>query len=617
MRPTRTLSIARLGSLSLASLAAGALGCGSIPVDATSSSPTSAEIAPSGVLRGSVVYDGPPPCSADGHVVGAAILFVFDRRNLPPPAGTASTPVNFGVVTGDTLFASLPRNGAASTDCPAGGSITASAPFTISPVPGGSYVIQAFYDYTGDFLPTFKFRDLPEKGDVAGGAIDTADAVLPMNAGNPNYQPRFLPVDVGVAQPLPAGAPDGGIPNFVVPSSGFVADDLTVTLGETLPTPRPYSYAGGLQVNFDPTQETLTTTEVQTSSKPATPGDTTGIAGTVETSPDYEPILTIPQDISILAPPVQNMDPEGVGNFESKLPHLILHGGLPSAEAAAAIAVPFDFQLPPTGAGGFLVWQSALYDPGSASWVPQEIPEGNGIPQLWPLVVLTKLVDDPGHVADPASITTQGGPGAPVVILQGITLLEGTGTDPTQPDSLFNTGLAQEFGSLFDPSTGQPTIFQQDHLTVALRPAVICFDQLFDPAAVDTRGTLVTPSLSAPTADLTNPMMNAPIVPPSALASPQLAGLVTPTPMQACLPTGRYAINVVYPDGQAWTVPNESGACTQAEGATDTKNLTCTLQPRPILYSQGTRAVVEITASPAHCGGAMSVPPVCSVQTPQ
>ena len=72
-----------------------------------------------------------------------------------------------------------------------------------------------------------------------------------------------------------------------------------------------------------------------------------------------------------------------------------------------------------------------------------------------------------------------------------------------------------------------------------------------------------------------------------------------------CLPKGRYAINVVYPDGQAWTVPNESGACSGSEGSTNylAQPLTCTLKPRPVLYSQGNRAVVEIVGptDPTNC----------------
>jgi hypothetical protein len=76
---------------------------------------------------------------------------------------------------------------------------------------------------------------------------------------------------------------------------------------------------------------------------------------------------------------------------------------------------------------------------------------------------------------------------------------------------------------------------------------------------------------------------------------------------------GRYAINVVYPDAQAWTVPNEAGGCSAAEGPTNYGALTCATQPRPILYSQGTRAVVEVVpaSDPNACTGAMKVPDVC------
>jgi len=75
----------------------------------------------SGVIRGNVVYNGPPPCTQNGQVVGNAIVFVFDRRNPPPPSGTATTAVNFGVVSGDALFANIPRTQGATKVCPAAG----------------------------------------------------------------------------------------------------------------------------------------------------------------------------------------------------------------------------------------------------------------------------------------------------------------------------------------------------------------------------------------------------------------------------------------------------------------------------------------------------------------
>jgi hypothetical protein len=608
MRPMRSFLPLLLGCIAAA--------CGSVPSE-TEPPPLGREIALTGALRGTVVYSGPHPCSSNGHVVGAAIVYVFDRRNPPPPAGLATTPVNFGVVTGDALFPDEPRNPGPSTYCPLQNgvttTITTNAPFAISPVAGGEYIVQSFYDYTGDYLPNFSFSDLPELGDIGGGIVDTADALKPGNAGNPNYEPIFLPVDIGTPDALPDGGLEGGIPNFTIPPQGFVADNLTVTVGEVIPTARPYFYPGGMVVAPVTASSTaLSAKEVQSSA--TAPTSLQGILQTKETDPDFDPILTIPQDIAVLAAPTNAMVEANVNNFESKFPRILLHASLPATEVPVAKAQPFKFQVPavgatpPAGEGPFRVWQNAVFDATSQTWQPQDIPEGGGVASLWPLVVLSKLDTS----TDPHGIKAQGDAMNPVIVLQGITLLGGDGTgDPTKTDSLFNTATAEAFGNLFDPSSGQPVVFTQDHLTVLLRPAVLCFNTLFDPNNPDKRGTVVTPHLFGQTADLPQVPGTAPIVPPKALSSPQLASLVNGIPAQACLPIGRYAINVVYPDGQAWTVPNESGVCASAEGATNYTKLTCTIQPRPVLRSQGQRAVVEITktTTPGNCTSPL--PPAC------
>jgi hypothetical protein len=599
--------------LPVAVLASVAVACGSVPSE-TSPPPAGNEIQPAGVVEGTVVYNGPPPCSSNGHIVGAAVVFLFDRRTPPPPNGLATTPVNFGIVTGDVLFASEPRYQGTDTYCPldhgVAGTVTASAPFAVSPLTGGSYLVESFYDYAGDFLPTFKFRELPERGDVAGGDLDTVAALQAINA-NPDYQPQFIPVDVGIPQgPLDAGP--NAVPVFTIPDQGFVASNVTLSLGSVLATTRPYFAPAGLSVTFDSSAPgTLTSSQVQTSA--ALPTSQAGIAGTAETNPQYEPVLTIPQDIQVLAPPEQGNTASALNNLEASYPHLLLQGGLPSAEVPAAIAQPFHFQLSPSASPSatFNVWQNATFDAQAQLWKPQQTPEGLGIPSLWPLVVLTKLVDDPTHTLDPASLDMQGSATAPVVVLQAITLLGGDGVPGDGAgDSLANTITPAT--PIFDMATGQPVVAQQDHVTVMLRPTVICFDTLFDPAVSDKRGTLVTPVLLGTSADLPAGIP-APVVSPTALSSPQLAAQVKGSPVQACLPTGRYAINAVYPDGQAWTVPNESGACSGAEGATDYAQLTCTLQPRPVLPSQGTRAVVEIVAATdaSHCAGSHAVPAAC------
>ena len=387
--------------------------------------------------------------------------------------------------------------------------------------------------------------------------------------------------------------------------------------------------------------------------------DPTGIANTAETDPNYEPILTIPQDIGALSAPSTAVSPNA-GSARTSSSRCC-----PTSPSASAFRRP-SCRLQPTRRsrstssssrarrrGRFAVWQNAYFDPNLQQWLPLAIPEGV-VPMLWPEVILSKLIDStpPEHPEDPGSLTAQGAAGQPVVIMQGITFLNEPQPNPLggmgQPDTLFNTVLGQGTdvllqsgpynGALFNPTTGQPTVFQQDHIVVGLRPVVICFNHLFDdPPAADTRGILVTPQSGGAIADFGNPPVRGPIVPPdlltnadaiqpnsSAITGQPLTGLQTRAQVTnlvsqvqfGCLPKGRYAINVVYPDGQAWTVPNEAGACSGSEGTSvyngpngalpdGSKNggPTCTIKPRPLLHSQGNRAVVEIVGptNPANC----------------
>jgi hypothetical protein len=557
--------------------------------DGVSDDPGARIFPPQGVIRGTVVYEGPRPCSRGGHIVGNAIILVFDRRNPPPPNGLASTAVNFSDVTGDTLFANEPRFTGPDAYCPQQAgfaqTITASAPFEVAPLAGGSYEIHAFFDYTGNFLPEFGIRNQPEQGDIGGGAIDTVDALKPINAGNPNYFPHFLPVDVGVAQP-PSAIP---IPDYVIPEGGFVADNVTVTIGAPLQITRPYFFAQGEEAAFDLATMTLGSSIAQSSSDPAT--SSTGVDGATETDVDSMPVLTFPQDIEVLAPPT-TVTQSSTDFFESKFPHLRLAWGVPSGEIVTATAWPFDMQIAAFGqlpyGAGFLVWQNATIDPMTQKYQPLKIPEGS-VPELWPQVVLTRL-----DTSSPPGST------GPIVVLEAITLRSSGAAD--QSDSLYGTAAAAIGGSLFDPIAGRPTLFPQDHLTAVLRPSVICFPSPMEP------GTLVTPHPVATSADID--CSNAPCVPNGTpgrpIAPADLLGKLGPRVKDvatACLPIGRYVISVIYPDGQTWTVPNEAGACSGSDGDTDYANLTCTLKARPVLYSQGSRAVVEIVAAhdPAYC----------------
>lgn len=550
-----------IAALALLGLAA----CLDVPVDA--------DVAPvNGIIRGTALYQGPHPCTQDGHVVGALVVLVFDQANPPPPTGIATTAVNFVAIPGDKLFANEPRETRPGVRTCASGDVTATASFAISPLDAGRYIIQAFYDTTGDFLPTFKIRNLPEKGDIGGGYIDTADAQL--HLGDPNYQPIFLPIVVGNEQP------NGAV---TLPASGYVADNISVTVGESLPFTRPYFHPDGSDA----------------------PGNPTPTAANPNGTPAFAPVVTMTQDQQLLAPPA-SITPQAVQAFQDAFPSVKLDWGVATAEEQAALdpKQPFHMQSPTFDqGGGLLVWKAGGL-----------IPEGQ-IPALYPIAVFAKLTADPQHVIDPQSLSAQGSapvvPGQPVpavVIIQGITLAG---------DSVFNTVLTGAPASPADPKA------RVDHLTALIRPSVICFD----PRHIDQGGVLVTPHLTGASADDPNGSTDKPLFDPNAILQSQ-ARLIKKVE-QGCLPPGRYGINLVYSTGQAWTVPNEAGSCASDEGQIGPGSTaasapppdglqSCQAKPRAVLPSQGTRAVLEIVPPPpgdTFCD-AHPVPPECVSYSP-
>ncbi len=587
MRPL-ALTVTLTRTLALASAVALPLACGSVPVD--NQGANNRLFPASGVVQGSVVYSGPHPCSAEGHIVGNAILLFFRQDDPPPPRGTASTAVNFGVVSGDSLFTNEPRFGGKATYCPKDhgetGTITASAPFAVSPFDAGTYIIEAFFDYTGDFLPGFKFRNLPEKGDVGGGYIDTADAL--MHAGDVNYQPIFLPVTVGVpGHGASAGGgggdsgADGGAGGaLAIPDAGYVAGNVTVTMGEVLPLARPYfypTYPGGA--------DTMPTKSVATTANPS--GDAA-----------YVPVATMAQDLHVLAAPAIPTQVEA-DKAQASFVSVKLNAGVPSAELSAATdpAGPFHFQLGASAGTSLFLWSSGT-----------GIPESSLVPSLYPQVVFTKLVDDPKHTNDPQSLLQQTEPTGPVVIILGITL--------DKKDSLFDTAFSVQ------PKAPGPTA-ETDHVTALVRPTAICLD----PNNPGAGATLVTPFF---TGTSSNPAVKTPQPPfdPAAVTKALAPLFGNVNIVQGCLPTGRFAMNLVYPTGQAWTVPNETGSCAATEGSIQWGGSgggsgsgalpACSVVPagekagRQVLFSQGTRGVLEVVASPGSATCAMyPVPAAC------
>ena len=579
----------RLAATAASLVFLGATGCNTVAVDSGAGNRV---IPPAGVIQGTVLYQGPHPCSENGHIVGNLILLFFDANNRPPPAGVASTAVNFGVVAGDVLFQNEPRSASSTRYCPENngntGTITSSAPFAVSPFAAGTYIIEAFYDYTGDFLPTFKFRQLPEMGDIAGGDIDTTDALLHSDAGV-DYKPIFLPVTVGVAAGSTDAGPDAAIGvgldggQLVLPQSGYVANNVTVSVGSVLPIPRPYFYASGAT---GPAPSSM-----------ATPANPSG-------DPSYVPAVTMAQDIQILAqPPMSAISPATVMAFQNSLASIKFLAGVPMNElsVATSTAGPFDFQLTADGdATSLFTWTDGT-----------SIPENALLSNLLPQVVFTKLIDDPDHTKDPQSIAQQVPPTGPIVAVLGLTL------GPT--DDLL--GLVAYGVKAPGPAAAT------DHVTALIRPVAICVD----PTHPEQGATLVAPFFTGISAACVGDagaictpviMGQQPLFDVQAVitALTPIFGKVNP-PVQGCLPPGRYAPNMIYPTGQAWTIPNESGSCATSEGTLDVSasasptGAACALGGvvgRDVLMSQGTRGVLEITATANSSTCAQyPVPPAC------
>ena len=658
-------AITKIALVTVLAGATTAEGCGQVPVDTVGGFP------PAGVIRGTVLYDGPLPCSQGGHVVGNAILFVFDARNPPPPAGLANTAVNFGVVPGDALFHDSPVTQGAAKVCPPAetGTHHASAPFAISPMPPGAYVIQAFFDYTGNFVATLAPRNLPEADDVGGGYVDLDEAtslvpdvsatptvdgdggsVYPLEPAraNPNYAPTFLPVNVGVPGAVPPTS-HHGVPEFSMPPEGFLADNVNVTIGARLSLSRPYFYPEGVVLPSGQSNANVTI-DPEAPSSAGRPADLQKTAQNPSGNVDFIPVLSFPQDILVYAQPtasaIANFAHGGralLDGYQAGFPQLTLHAGVPSAEQRVAGDTvdprdPFHLQLglpnPPPGAapggnGGLFVWWNRCDGlPGCQPDLEDFIPESDQIYRMWPLVVLAKIEDLPRTEAqpssvDPASIVAQGADAAaPVVIIQGITLFEDSLVATTTSASLLTRGTVGPPGAA--PSR------VSDHVSAMVRPSTLCLD----PRAPDNGGILVTPGASIdpktesilgpyPPNDSIDGASGEPgiVIDAHVLSNPQLSKLVnraaagsTNGLLAGCLPTGRYEINLVYPTGQAWTTPNAAGACEAGEGKTIFTGTTagsgllgrCATKPRPALYSQGTRAVVEITptTSPTNCRSA-------------
>lgn len=431
---------------------------------------------PSGVLDGTVIYSGALPCTEGGHIVGAAVVLVFDTKKLPPPEGTGSGAVSLAVAGGDELFASvrgrLTFNANGSRWCPPDDAalVNVSAPWTAAPIDPGIYQIRGFYDRDGNFDPSFSIANLPTRGDVAGGAIENAAEAL---AG---ARPVYREIAIGALRA------DG---SRAIPPEGARIGSIVVNLALPLPLERPVFYP----------KQVIDETPVKNSDPRA---------------------VKMPSDFQLAG-----VDPSAI---EKSLIRLTLGAGVDPSEADVASRSPFGLPTKSPAPFFFVNWQDANGD-GALSLKDDHIADSPLLPSLFPLAVFSRLTEKNDLL--PAS--------DPQVILQGITLYQSVASTV-----LSNPKLAAKV----------------DELVVALRPAAVCL-----PADPSRAGTLVVTHESDGAGN--------PVIADKDFAKKALEDqFKRPIDLvYGCLPEGRYAMNLIYGTGQAWTVPNEAGICGPTEPA--------------------------------------------------
>ncbi|EYF02244.1 hypothetical protein [Chondromyces apiculatus] len=337
---------------------------------------------PAGIIEGTVTYTGPPPCIQGGRFVGAAAILAFNTLLLPPPDGLGTSAASLDVVPGDELFAGVRSQLGYSEGCPPPGTpnVTVSASWSIAPLPAGTYQIRGFYDLDGDFDPIFSIANLPTQGDIGGGAITNAAAVL----AGAKAEYRAIPLGV-----------DGRIPE-----QGARVSGVAVTLALPLPFERPVFHVA----------EALA------------PTGNTANPGTVEMASDFQ---------------FNTFSPAAPADTEASFLRLRLAAGVPADERDDAARSPFFF---PVGEGITPTLFYARQDVnGDGVITPDDhIPDSDLIPSLTPISVFSKLVDGP------VTLTKQTSPAVILqgitlykTLTDTVALTSATEvTDPVQPEAI-------------------------------------------------------------------------------------------------------------------------------------------------------------------------------------
>ncbi len=253
-------------------------------------------------------------------------------------------------------------------------------------------------------------------------------------------------------------------------------------------------------------------------------------------------------------------DPVGA---EASLLRLRLAAGVPDREVASAamppISLPVGGEPAPT-----LTYARQDVNRDGAIDADDHVPDSAQIPALFPISVFAKLDDHDPLVRQ----------AAPAVLLQGLTIY----------DDLVTTAMLG----------AAPLDEPRESVLVGVRPAALCLHPT-EPKGVlvishetDAAGNAILPGPEDEDADAWG-------VRDVEEALTRQFGRTIEV-VYGCLPEGRYALNLIYGTGQAWTVPNEAGVCAPSESASPD---TCGARPR--LASQDMVLRIGPPDDPTYC----------------
>lgn len=228
------------------------------------------------VLAGEVVVTGV-------EIPGDVIVLAYDATNPPPPAGTGA-PLTFTTVAAS----SFTRPGAG----------IAAAPYTLTSLPPGDYLLQALMDLDGDFNPFVDVAAGATCGDVAGAHV----------------------TDLATAEPAVVTLP-----------ASTRLDDVSIVIGSVVSIERPAFVPSGTvsrAASLDPTTPQrfeLTATAVHTAIAEDFPLDLAGPCAPVPDQPFCDPTQLDLCDTAIWVH-VVDANGDGVPDLRPDLP---VEAGIP------------------------------------------------------------------------------------------------------------------------------------------------------------------------------------------------------------------------------------------------------------------------------------------------